>query len=199
MEVLFKIGDSGGSRDGQIISAKPDGWLIPGTTMMAWIDIGKPPTMLAEMPRYQVDRLLRRINRLRWELSHTAAEIAAEFDGIDEEQAERDKALAVADRTRMITEGVDTNWGFADLKVHFALKIDSNDMHDYIEFCDREQDTDHKALITAKRRNKVDYSKLYDAAKLTVIADKEQRVDVDRSTAIAKTVVEPILSVEVTS
>lgn len=196
MELLIKIGDSGGSKDGQIISVRPNGWLIPGLIMKAWIDGGKEPVVLAEMPRYLVDRLNRRINRLRWELTHTVVEIAAEFD-FDEQLAENDKALAVVDRARIIAEGVDTNWGFQDLRIHFALKINSDDPYDYIEFVDREQGTDHKALVTAKRRNKVDYMKLYDAVKLSAIADKEQRVEVDRSTAIAKTVVKPFTAVKV--
>lgn len=196
MELLIKIGDSGGSRDGQIIAAKPNGWLISPADMLAWIDDGKEPIVLAEMTQYQSDQLKRRISRLRWELTHTAAEIAKEF-AITVENAESDKARAITDRARMIAEGVDTNWGFEDLKTHFALKLDSDDPHDFVEFCDREQDTDHKAEITAKRRNKVDYAKLYDAATLTDIADKDKRLDVDRVTAIAKTVVEPITAAKV--
>lgn len=205
MEVLIKIGDSGGSKDGQIIACKPDGWLIPGAAMAAWIDGGKEPVVLAEMPQYQSDRLKRRINRLRWERMHTAEEIVAEFVLVKPEDANDTAKVAVAmqeasdrivlaesDRARMIAEGVDTNWGFEDLKVHFALKLTSTDPHDYIELVDREQGTDHKAVVTAKGRNKIDYATLYDAAKLADIADKEKRLDVDRATAVPRVAVKPI-------
>ncbi|NQU36712.1 MAG: hypothetical protein HQ526_03840 [Actinobacteria bacterium] len=191
MELLIKIGDSGGSKDGQIIAVKPNGWLIAGSDMRTWIDDGVEPVVLLVMPQYQSDQLKRRINRLRWELTHTAAEIATEFDS-DEQSAANDKAMAVTDRARMIAEGVDTNWGFEDLKTHFALSIDSDDPHDYIELVDREQGTDHKARITAKRRNKVEYDKVYDAAKLAEILDKDRRVDVDRDAKLTRTIVEPI-------
>jgi len=205
VELLIKIGDSGGSKDGQVIAAKPDGWLIPGTAMVAWIDLGKAPAVLAEMPRYLADQIRRVINRIRWDLAHTVEGIVAEYNiraptqEIAEQKAEQYKALAVADRARMIVEGADTNWGYEDLRVHFALKIDSDDPHDFLEFVDCDRDTDHLATWRGKRRNKVDYSQLYDAAKLTLIADKQQRVDVDRTALFAKAVVEPIVAVEVTT
>ena len=195
MEVLIKIGDSGGSKDGQIIACKPDGWLIPGETMAAWIDGGKEPVVLSVMPRYLADRHRRVVNRARWDLAHTAAEMAVEYD-ISVYDAATQKTRATEWRAIMIAKGADTNWGYEDLKTHFALRIDSADPYDYQELVDRDQDTDHKALVTAKRRNKIDYSTLYDAAKLTAIADKTLRVDVDRTTVIPRTAVKPLATIE---
>ena len=195
MEVLIKIGDSGGSRDGQIIAVKPDGWLIPGAAMAAWIDGGKEPVVLGVMPRYLADRHRRVVNRARWDLAHTAAEMAVEYD-ISVYDAATQKRRATEWRAIMIAKGADTNWGYEDLKTHFALRIDSADPHDYLELVDRDQDTGHKALVTAKRRNKIDYKTLYDAAKLTAIADKTLRVDVDRTTVIPRTAVKPLATIE---
>lgn len=191
MELLIKVGDSGGYKDGQIISVKPSGWLISPTDMEAWIDDGKEPAVLTEMPEYQVNRLKRRVNRLRWELSHTAVEIAAEFN-FDEEESERRKAMAESDCSRMMILGVDTNWGYEDLKVHHVLRVAKIDDHDYIELVDRDRNIDHIARIKGKRRYCVNYAPQYSPAELVDIRDKAKRVEVDRVTVVPRAAVQTI-------
>lgn len=219
MEVLIKIGDSGGSKDGQIISVLPDGWLISALDMKAWLDDGIESAVLGDMPEYQVRRLQRRINRLRWVLAHTAAEFVAEFlppvrttridpitkaviiltpeeiaEAMDqqEQEAEREMAIAVADRTRMIALGVDTNWGYEDLKVHWAVRLEKLNDHDYPGLKEREQDIDHQGRITAKRRYRVAYESHHTVAQLTNIRDPAKRIEVDRMTELPRTAVEAI-------
>lgn len=180
MEVLIKIGDSGGYTDGQIIAVKPDGWLISALDMKAWIDEGKEPTVLADMPEYQVNRLKRRVNRMRWELSHTAAEIATEFKCDEVSDAAIRKEHAESDRTRMVTLGLDTNWGYEDLKTHFAVRVAQANDHDYKELADMEIGTDHLAAPIANRRYRVAYEAQFDAAALADIRNAAKRIEVDR-------------------
>ena len=65
-ELLIKIGDSGGSKDGHIMAIKPDGWLISPADMTTWITVGTEPLILVSMPRVVSDVLKRRINKLRF-------------------------------------------------------------------------------------------------------------------------------------
>ena len=189
MELLIKIGDSGSWKDGQVLAAMPDGWLVSPADMLAWIDDGKEPALLASMPGYMADRLRRRVNRLRFELTHTAVELAKVFK-IPEDDATNDKNIAVADRARMVAGGVDTNWGFADLRVHFALRVDGMTGHEVAECLEGESSVDHLAIPGGRRRNRVAYETTYDAEKMADIQDKALRVEVDRVTAVDKTIIE---------
>jgi len=188
MELLIKIGDSGSWKDGQVISAKPDGWLVSPTDMLAWIDDGTEPALLASMPGYMADRLRRRVNRLRFELAATPKAMVDAFK-IPEDGATLDKEIAVADRARMVAEGVDTNWGSQDLKSHFALRVDGMTGHEVAECLEGDNGTDYLATPGERRRNRVAYETTYDAKKLEDIQDKALRVDVDRVTAIDKTAI----------
>ena len=200
MELLLRIGDSGGSRDGQVIAAKPDGWAIQPLEMKAWIDGGKEPPCLAAMPPYQQRMKRRQIARLRWELTHTAVEIAAEFDikdkdgGFDLDEAERRVADAVEARAWGISHVTETNWGRDSLQVHCVVRVEDGDIHDYAELIDRDATVDHKATILAKRLYRVAYEEQFDAAKLADIRDPAKYLPIDRGTVVPRTAIRTMVS-----
>jgi len=179
-EILFKVGDSGGSKDGDILAVKPDGWLIPGVAMRAWIEDGVEPAILVEMPGYLQRRARRGMSRLRWTLEHTAAEVAKEFDLGDEKMGTEEKAVATKDADYAKTNGSDTSWGRDDLKIHATVRVEGLTLHDIQELLDRRQDVDHIGRIHAKRLHTFEFRKVLSAEVVSRMSDKEQRVDVDR-------------------
>ena len=183
-EVLFKVGDSGGHADGDIISVKPPGWLIPSDAMTAWIEDGVEPDILAEMPQYLQRRWRHRIRRLRWVLSHTAAEVAKELGLGDEEMGAEEKRLAAHDADGLKAEGADTSWGRLDLRHHAAVRVSGLTLHDVKELLDPYRDTDHIGRFRAKRRHGFKYRDVLPAEAVSRITDETQRVDVDRKRPI---------------
>ncbi len=187
-ELLFKVGDSGGYKDGQVIAVKPDGWLIGKTDMAKWIDNGIEPAEISQMPEYLQFRLQRRINKVRWMLSHSLLDIAAEYD-TNQDAAQHEKDIAQLDADGFKVDGLDTNWGREDLKVHCVVWVDGFSEHDCLNLVDSEQDTDHKAIEKAKRRWRVDYQNVFTAQELVKIWDERTRVDVNRVVAISDNLV----------
>ena len=173
-EIAIKIGDSGSYRDGQVISIKPNGWLIPPAEMVTWIRAGTEPAMLTPMPRYLQGILRRRINKVRHDLTGP--------DGPFKEEAQRDQA-------RLEANGYDTNWGSEDLKVHFVLRIADITMDEQKEMLDPEWSPGDLDPIVAKRRYRVDYASLYTPKQLADIRDTSKRVEAARAVAQPKNVV----------
>jgi len=186
-EILFKVGDSGGSKDGDIISIKPDGWLIPASDMVEWIDNDIEPTILSEMPNYLQRRWRQRICELKWKLNHTAKEIAKEFNLGDEESGNMEKEIAIKNANNFKTEGADTSWGRMDLVTHAAIRVDGLSLHDINELTDRFRDEDHVGYIRNKRRYGLQYRNILPIKKINMILDKKRRVNVDRRNPISKT------------
>ena len=187
-EICFKVGDSGGYRDGDVIAVQPDGWLIPPVEMARYLADGTEPAVLAAMPKYQADRVRRRVLAIRWKLSHTDVEIEKEYNlpkgaGADE------RSMAQADVAEFSANGLDTAWGTQDLKSHGIVRVVNLTAHEIIELTDRDATVDHVGKTLGKVRYKVDYAAALSAAKVTALRDKTLRVDVDRvSAALPKTV-----------
>lgn len=176
MEVLFKVGDSGGSRDGDIIAIEPDGWHIPGADMAAWIQDAKEPALLVSMPRYLADRMRRDVLRILWHVANTPP---------GQPEYER----AVADMAKAADVGWDTNFGMVDLKVHGVVRVPDLSIHEQRELLDRDWVQDHTGKVLGKKRYKVDYAAVLPAQKVANLRDSAKRVDVDRASApLAKTV-----------
>ena len=187
MEVLFKIGVSGGYRDGDVIFVKPDGWRIPAATMAAWLATGKEPAILAEMPRYLADRKRRQIAKIRWKVSHTAAEIEAEFK-LSAGNGEQSKAEAENDSHLLSTIDSDTNWGTDTLKHHGVLRVADMTMHEVAEVTDSDETVDHLGRPLGKARYKVPYKTLVSAEKVAEFLDRELMVYPDRELIYPKTI-----------
>ena len=188
-EILFKVGDSGGYRDGDIIAVKPDGWLISPADMTAYIATGKEPAVLAEMPDYQADAVRRRVLAIRWKQAHTAAEIEAEYK-LPKDAGAMEKADADADAAEFGTNGLDTNWGTQDLKSHAVVRVADLTEHERTDILDRDWKNDHTNAMLGKVKHQLPYATVLDAAKVTAIQDKALRVDVDRvSVPLAKAVI----------
>lgn len=185
-EILVKIGDSGGSRDGEVIAIKPDGWLIPGAAMATWLRTGVEPLTLAAMPDYLQRRIRRRILRLRWLLTHAVPEIQAEYEEYNlESEALRQKTMAEADQERMESLGLDTNWGYDDLRIHAAVRVEDMTGHEAAELLDSADEVDHHGEWRAKRRWRLRYEATVDAKALADFRDPAKLVPVDRRAALA--------------
>jgi len=196
-EILFKVGDSGGYRDGDVIAVKPDGWLVSGTDMAAWLREGHEPAVLAEMPAYQANALRRRVLGIRWKQAHTVAEVEAEYK-LPKGAGEMEKADADRDAAEFEANGLDTNWGTSDLKTHAAVRVAGLTAHDMIDLVDRDWANDHTNATLGKVRNRVAYDEALPAATVAAMRDKARRVDVDRASApLAKSAIQAASRAEV--
>ena len=196
-EIIFKVGDSGGYRDGDVIAVMPDGWLIPAADMAAWIATGKEPAILAEMPVYKANACRRRILAIRWKQAHTAAEVEAEY-GLSKDTGEMEKVDADRDAAEFGTNGLDTNWGTTDLKTHAVVRVADLTAHEERKLLDRDWANDHTSRTLGKVRYRLPYVEILDAQKVADIQDKAKRVDVDRaSVPLAKSVIQAASRAEV--
>lgn len=187
-EICFKVGDSGGSKDGDVLAIMPDGWLISAVDMAAWLDKGTEPAVLAEMPKYMADRLRRRVLAVRWKLAHTAEEVEKEY-GLPAGAGEHEKEEGDADAAKFAANGLDTNWGTLDLQHHAVVRVPDLTGHEIAEFSDPERTVDHRGKPLAKKRYRVAYETALSPVKIAAIRDREVRVPVDRAAALAKSVV----------
>jgi len=189
-ELLLKVGDSGGYRDGDIIAIKPDGWLISPSGMATWLKDGKEPMFLATMPLYIANGCRRRVLAIRWKRAHTAAEVEAEY-GLSKGAGEMEKAEADRDAAEFEATGLDTNWGTSDLKVHAVVRVADLTEHDTREFLDRDWVNDHTHRTLGKVCYRLPYANVLAPEKVADMQDKTKRVDVDRTLALSKTVIQP--------
>lgn len=186
-EISFKVTQSGGYRDGEIISVKPDGWHIQSWDILAWVQNGVVPPSVVGMPEYRKRRLARRIAEVKWKLTHTAEEIEAEWS-LSEGAGIIEKEKAENTRDMLLEAGLDTNWGYEDLKLHGVVCVDDVSEHDAVEFVDADQNTDHIGFAKAKRRWRFRYWEHLTVEKVEAFRDETLRVQVDRVTRMSKSI-----------
>ena len=186
-EICIKIGNStgGGYQDGDVISVKPDGVLIPPGGMVAWIRNNVEPPALSTIPQYMADDMRRRISGLQFLLENTAEDIAA-GKNISVESAALEKTEALKDQDLFETLGYDSNWGWEDLKLFHVVRVDDVSLADMLEFTSQRRGVDYKAEPISKRGHRVDYENLHDAAMLELIRNQAVRLDVDRQHPVDK-------------
>lgn len=188
-EICFKVGDSGGSKDGDVLTILPDGWLVSGADMSAWFKDSKEPAVLASMPKYLADRFRRRVLAIIWKRDRTDTEIEKEYK-LPVGGASYERSRDASDVIEAETNGWDSNWGYGDLKVHAVVRVPDLTAHEIAEFTDSARTVDHLGKPLAKKRYRVAYETALSAGKMTDIQDPEKRVDVDRiSIALAKTII----------
>jgi hypothetical protein len=182
-EILFKVGDSGGYRDGDIIAVKGDGHALSGAEMQAWIDEGREPASVASWSGYDQRRYRQRIIELQWKLAHTDAEVEKEY-ALPAGTAKLDRPLWQSDREKFVTLGCDTNWGFSDMTTHGVLRVEGLGIESAEELTEADYAVDHIGKMEFKRRCRLDYASALPAKKVQDLRDKTQLVKVDRSAAI---------------
>ena len=190
-EIAFRIGDSGASRDGDIVVVLPDGLLIPAADMRGWIDQGKEPAVLQNLPGPAQRRWRRRIANLRHALSASDEELAGLWSVRAEDVEELIVSKARRDRERFLTEGADTNWGFDDLRTFGVVRVDGITHEEAVALV--EGDYDETAVgprrLHGKRRQRLKYRVHLSAAKVAELETEGLRVEVDRQTPITKTAI----------
>jgi hypothetical protein len=194
-EICFKVGDSGGYRDGDILSIKPDGWLVLGGEMREWFGRGIEPSVLAGLPGYLQREARRVVARVGWKASHTALEIAQEYglkkpDGKwDAEDGEHERLQAEADIARACAEGVDTHWPWKTLRAHGVVRVNALTLNDIAELTEHDFREDHIGHPTGKRRHQFRYWEHLAPPEVEALRNKALRVDVDREHALAKSAI----------
>ena len=102
------------------------------------------------------------------------------------EKAQQIIAKAEADRFEMINYGVDTNWGWADLRMHGTILLDVPIRRAVRSFLESPivMDDPHIFLprrTLRRRRWRIKYENYFDAQKLLDLADPSVWVPVDRT------------------
>lgn len=200
-EVLYKIGDSGGSEDGDVISIKPDGYHVTWSNVQAWVQTGEPPAVTTTWPAYLRQRFKNRILRMKYIYTHTAEECAVallamkgeDFYSLPTEKqasliarAEEEKSFVASDLVELQAYGLDTSWGWGDLKAHGVIKISDVDTHDMEHLKEALRSDDMRQDYLKKRAYRINFRAVLDAQTIADLEDHDILVPVDRETAFTK-------------
>jgi hypothetical protein len=187
-EILYKVGDSGGRKDGDVLTVKPDGYTLDWEDIESWINTGNPPSSTNAWPDYLVRRFSIRFKKIKYLLSHTTQEVMSRYNiqGDDaKERAEDMVAMANHDVSMMQQYGIDTNWGWEDLKAHGVAKVGNLDLNEIYGMIEPERTDDDKGEIVAKSSHKFEYEKTLDSKAVADLRDKAKSVAVDRKATVA--------------
>ena len=182
MEVLFKCNASGGYRDGDVIDGAPLGVLFSPAEIVAYFQSGTVPAGWGTLPNYKQRALKRHLEQTKWIMTHTIAEIQAAFSWSEQTATER-KAIATELKAVALAEGLDSNWGDADLRGFGVLRVDALTPELAREVLDVDQDDDFRAIRRGKRRWRVDYESVLSAGDVANLRDSSVRVEAFRASS----------------
>lgn len=125
VEVLVKVGTNQKYEDGMIIDIKRPGVLITPADINSYITTGTVPASVQSLPRWKKQQLKQHILEVRTINQLSPGQLKNLFPNSIEDVAE---AQAIKDKnseliTLATTHGIDTNWGFEELKKHVAIAV----------------------------------------------------------------------------
>ena len=195
--------------DGMPVAWWPPGQSFTPAEMVTFFASGDLPAGFVAIPHLKRANLARALRRMRYLTSGVTAEEAAEHllndDEIRDGKQVRDKAtneikflfknytrkaeakIVVAEREKpiLVAEGLDSNWGHMDLKVHGIVTLDILTLGDLAEMVEAPSDTGshpmRKRLMTRKRRWLFPYRTLLSAKTVADFNTPGVRVDVNRA------------------
>jgi hypothetical protein len=199
VEVSIKIGDSAnygtdpvnGWRDGAPIEVKPPGFFFSPAECQDYFDTGTPPSSWSSLRAHDQEVIKRRLDQLTYltEPGRTALEVTTIRNPDDptnvKNLATAQKMIAQAEGAvfQMTTYGLDTAWGWNDLRVHGVILMDIG-WNDWLNFMDPPIiTTDHPVapLRTARRKRwRVTYENFVPAGTIADLQDNGTYVAVNR-------------------
>lgn len=177
VEVLCKINDSpnyatdpvNGWRDGAVIEVKAPGFYFTDVEVTDYLDNDIVPASWASMRQHDQDVIARRLNQIKYlvEPGRTALEVTTirwpdDPNNVDH-LATAQQMIAQAEETKfqLATYGLDSNWGWNDLRVHGVVLVDV-DWNDYLNVTDPPIDTALHPVAMVQNEHRRRYRCMYE-------------------------------------
>lgn len=138
VEVIFRIGDGPRGKDGMPLAVMGEGFLLTKAHIVTYMQSDVLPAGFLALDENLQDGVLRRLMQIRYltGTERTVGQVATKKWGLRyttgteaqrtymEAIAEGLLAGAAADRALVLEHGLDTNWGFSDLKLFGIIRAD---------------------------------------------------------------------------
>lgn len=196
-EILFKIGNSNEYEDGDILAVKPNGYVLTWPQIDTWLSTGNAPVEIISLwPDYLVRQYNRRFRRMQYlrtksivdcintlllKNGKTVNDLTQKEIEDKTKTIEQEKNICDVDLAKMMQHGIDTSWGWEDLKKHGVLMVDNLYDHDREAILMPDRTDDAKADYIKKRCHKIDYKSLLPTKDIADLKDKEKFKPVDRT------------------
>lgn len=182
VEMLLQVGDnlSAGYHDGDVIHVLRPGAYFSPAELAAWLANGTIPGGVASLTRWKRQQLKRLVLELRWIHLATMAEIAAHFgwEGEPDWQERSQNMWNQNERSyqNAVAYGIDSNWGWENLKRQLAVSVVNVSLDDIEEFRQPALDeTDWRVPVVRVRGWGIpNWRNLVNAAQQALIEDPAQ-------------------------